>query len=123
MEGSDNTARMTAILIGYAIATLQILLIDWVRVRWKHQRQLRYLGAELRRAREFDRRYGLSKGKLPTSDQVPKPPALSSNYAAAVAATDFYLTDEHDDDNTQQGRVAGSFVVIPAQVDSAYDQN
>jgi len=39
----------------------------------------------------------------PGSSVIPKPPDLTATFLQAVAAADFHLTDEHEDDNTQQG--------------------
>jgi hypothetical protein len=95
-------AALTA-LLGYAIGTAQILFVDWWRRRRDNIRRLRLIRAELRQVHERSKgRYGWDPTTGPKSDETPFPPQVSTEYSAVVAATDFYLTDEHDDDNTQQ---------------------
>ena len=91
-----------SVLIGYALGTAQILVIDWLRSRWAHARQLRLLRADLRRVSEFQRRFGLLIDQPPDSDTLPRPATLSRSFLETVAALDFWITDEHRDDNSQE---------------------
>jgi len=95
------TAPFSA-LIGYAIGTAQILILDWFRSRLAHRRQLRLLRAELRRASEFREKFQLREDEPDEPDKVPRPASLSPRFIDTVAAVDFWLTDEHRDDNSQQ---------------------
>jgi hypothetical protein len=92
---------LTAV-IGYAIGTAQILVLDWLRARWAHARQLRLLRADLRRVADFQAKFNLSLHTPPTTEDLPRPAAVSSTFVSTVAAVDFWLTDEHRDDNTQE---------------------
>jgi hypothetical protein len=96
-------AVVISAVIGYAIGTVQVLALDWARRRTQHRTQLRLLKAELRRLAEFTVGYAWSKATGPPSDTLPKPPQPSPNFVALVGSLDFYLTDEHEDDNTQLG--------------------
>lgn len=98
-------SALTAIL-GYAIGTAQVLFVDWWRRRRKTVRQLRLIRAELRQLQERSQgRFNRDSDRGPDSDSTPNPPRLSSQYSEVIAATDFYLTDEHDDDNTLQALI------------------
>ena len=88
-------------LIGYAIGTLQVLALDWFRSRSSHRRRLRVLRAELRRLSLLREKYGWDQVTGPPHDWVPRPPVPTDAFVSLVVDTDFYLTDEHDDDNTQ----------------------
>lgn len=90
-------------LIGYALGSAQILVIDWIRARTTHRRQLRLLRAELRRLSGFARKYNWEHGKVPADDTLPNPPTITAGYLRLVQEVDFWLTDVHNDDNTQQG--------------------
>ena len=92
-------------LAGYAIGTAQIVVLEWLRNRSTHRRQLRALRAEVRRALPSTRRYELGK-RLPETDHIPKPPKFSSRYVDTVTAIDFALTDEHLEDNTHESLLA-----------------
>lgn len=90
-------------VLGYAIGTAQILFVDWGRNRRAHERQLRLIRAQLRQTRHRSAsRFDWDPVSGPDSDSTPYPRRASSEYLAAVASADFYLTDEHDDDNMQQ---------------------
>jgi len=93
---------MVDLVIGYAVGTLQILLFEWARRRIAHQGHLRTLRADLRRAGGFQQRFDFTPSGEPSSDAIPRPPSPSPAFADLVVRTDFYLTDEHDDDNTQE---------------------
>jgi hypothetical protein len=95
-----------AALIGYALGTLQTLFVDFVRNRGTHARQLRLLRADLRNAATFSHKYELTPTQLPKHDLIPRPPSVSATFLSTLSATDFTLTDEHDDDNTQQSLLA-----------------
>ena len=88
-------------IAGYAIGTAQVLFVDWVQRRREHVRQLRLLRAEFRSVGELVAKFGWEKGVPPPSDQVPYPPRVSDQFLPTVAAMDYYLTDEHEDDNGQ----------------------
>jgi len=90
------------LVIGYAIGTAQILVIDWQRRLREHRRQLRVVRAELVRTRDLTARFGWKKGVMPSSDAVPKAPRVSDQFTPTVAAIDFFLTDQHEGDNTHQ---------------------
>jgi hypothetical protein len=92
---------MWRLLVGYAIGTLQVLTLDWVRRRTSHRRDVLSLRAELRRIAELKSRYGWDEHG-PKTDNIPNPPKPLPIYLETIGRTDFYLTDEHDDDNTQQ---------------------
>jgi hypothetical protein len=87
---------------GYALGTLQILVVDWAKKRTEHRSQLRLIRAELRRLQAINKKFGWQTDG-PGADTLPKPPDLTTTFLQTVASADFYLTDEHDDDNTQQG--------------------
>lgn len=92
-----------AALLGYALGSAQVLAIDWWRSRAQHRRQLRLLRAELRRLAGFTKKFGWLRGRLPPNDTLPNPPRVTPGYLRLVQEIDFWLTDEHSDDNTQQG--------------------
>lgn len=85
---------------GYALGTLQVLVIDWVRRRREHKKNLRTLRAELERALTLGERFRWEGGI--EEDVIPKPPEFSPAYVDVVTSTDFYLTDEFEGDNAQQ---------------------
>jgi hypothetical protein len=87
-------------LIGYAIGTAQVLLLDWVRERRGHRQSLRLLLAELLRLEKFDHQYNWKLREVPESDAIPKPPVISPTFVSAIAATDWSLTDEYSNDNS-----------------------
>ena len=92
------------LVLGYAIGTAQILLIDWWGRKREHDRQQRLLRAAVRQIHERSQNlFGWNQHSGPQMAKTPNPPRISTEYSVVVAATDFYLTDEHDDDNTQQG--------------------
>jgi hypothetical protein len=92
-------------LVGYALGSAQVLLIDWIRDRRQHRRHLRLLRSELRRLAGFTRKYGWTPGVPPADDTTPNPPRVTPSYLGLLQHTDFWLTDEHSDDNTQQGLI------------------
>ncbi len=92
-------------LVGYALGSAQVLFIDWLRDRTQHRRQLRLLRSELRRLAGFTRKYGWTPGHPPADDTTPNPPRVTPSYLGLLQHTDFWLTDEHSDDNTQQGLI------------------
>jgi hypothetical protein len=89
-------------LVGYALGSLQVLAIDWLRSRSQHRRQVRLLRAELSRLASFRSKFGWSAGKIPATDLVPNSPRITDGYITLVQDVDFWLTDEHKDDNTQE---------------------
>jgi len=92
-------------LIGFALGSSQVLLIDWIRSRAQHRRQLRLLRAELRRLSGFHQHWGLKHNTPPADDTTPNPPRITVSYQRLLQELDFWLTDEHSDDNTQQGLI------------------
>ena len=98
---------MLLALLGYAIGTLQILVLDWFRERSLHTRQLRAIRAELRRAASFKATFNwTAQGPAPGNDYLPRPPNVSPRFVDLVTQTHFYLTDEHHDDNSQEALLA-----------------
>jgi hypothetical protein len=51
------------------------------------------------------RKFQWQKGVPPASDDVPYPPRVSEQFIPTVAEIDYYLSDEHDDDNAQQAHL------------------
>lgn len=96
---------MILALLGYAIGTLQILLLDWIRERVSHGRQLRTLRAYLRQAVSLTKTFDWDENG-PTDDFIPRAPSVGPKFVELVSQTHFYLTDEHDDDNSQQALLA-----------------
>jgi len=92
-------------LIGFALGSSQVLLIDWIRARSQHRRQLRLLRAEVRRLSGFQRHWGLQQKTPPADDTTPNPPRITASYQRLLQDLDFWLTDEHSDDNTQEGLI------------------
>jgi len=92
-------------LVGYAIGTIQILLIDWIHSRVQHARDLRTLRAYLRQALVLSKTFDWDEAG-PKDDSIPRAPYLGPNFVDVVGKTHFYLTDEHDDDNSQQALLA-----------------
>ncbi len=99
----DPVGAAVGAVIGYAIGSVQILALEWWRKRSKHRTQLRLLRAELRRLAEFQIPFGWDKVTGPPNDQIPRPPEPTENFLTLIGEIDFYLTDEHHDDNTQFG--------------------
>ena len=89
-------------LVGYAIGTAQVLLIDWFRSRRLHSTQLRVIRAELQRALGLSKKFNWDE-RGPKDGYIPNPPTVSSKYADLVTSIDFLLTDKHEDDTTQVG--------------------
>lgn len=89
-------------VIGYAIGTLQILLIDWWRRVAAHRRHLCLLQAELRRLRTFEPKFEWVDGIPPEDEKVPRPPQETELFVRTVGETDWRLSDEIENDNTQQ---------------------
>ncbi len=92
-------------LIGYALGSAQVLFIDWLRDRAQHRRHLRLLRSELRHLSGFTRKYGWTPGVPPADDTIPNPPRITPSYLGLLQHTDFWLTDAHGDDNTQQALI------------------
>jgi hypothetical protein len=90
------------LLIGYVIGTLQILVLDWARTRAQHRRHLRALRAELRRLSEYATEFVISDDRRIDSDKIPHPPQLNPQFSDLVFQTEFFLTDEIRDDNSQE---------------------
>jgi hypothetical protein len=99
------TSSFWPALIGFALGSSQVLLIDWIRARSQHRRQLRLLRSEIRRLSGFQRHWGLRHNVVPPDDTTPNPPRITASYQRLLQDVDFWLTDEHSDDNTQQGLI------------------
>ena len=99
------TQTLWVAFAGFALGSMQSVLLDWLRERSRHRRQLRAWRAELRRLRGFDTRYGWSLSDGPQSDTLPNTPRVTESYQRLLEETDFWVTDEHDDDNTRQGLI------------------
>lgn len=96
---------LLAAFAGFALGSLQSLLLDWARARSQHRRQLRQWRSELRRLSEYRQLFGWNSDTGPSSDIVPNPPRITASYLRLLEATDFWLTDAHSDDNTQQALI------------------
>lgn len=95
---------MYAILFGYVLGTMQVVIIDWWNRRTEHRRQLRALRAELRRISTFDARFDISDDGLRIeSDYIPNVPVVNPRFLDLAMEMDFRLSDEHEDDNAQEG--------------------
>jgi|CXWL01.1.fsa_nt_gi hypothetical protein len=90
-------------LLGYAIGTVQVLLLDWKRSRLAHARSLRVLKADLERAKLCDYKFALRPDNPPASDHVPRPPFVGEHFVTTVVALEFSMTDEHPDDSSLAG--------------------
>lgn len=93
---------MTALLIGYAIGTAQILAIDWFRPRIRHRSHLRVLRAELRRAGSYRQKVDIEDQQALERQTILRPPTVGPRFADFLTQTEFHLTDEHDDVPTQE---------------------
>jgi hypothetical protein len=92
-------------IIGYALGSAQVLAIDWIRNRAQHRRQLRLLKADLHRLSGFTRHWGWKHGSLPPDDTTPNAPRITPSYQRLLQEIDFWLTDEHTQDNTQEALI------------------
>jgi len=99
------TSSFWAALVGFALGSSQVLLLDWIRGRSQHRRQLRLLRAEIRRLSGFRQHWGWQHGVVPPTDTTPNPPRVTPSYQRLLQEIDFWLTDEHSDDNTQQALI------------------
>jgi hypothetical protein len=90
---------------GFVLGSFQSLLLDWSRNRSLHRGQLRLWRNELRRLSEYRQKFGWIVAEGPSSDEIPNPPRITTSYQRLLQETDFWLTDEHSDDNTQQGLI------------------
>lgn len=86
---------------GYALGTLQTLLIHWWKGVLLHRRQLTLIRAELIRINHFDTRFGWSNGEIPQEIDWPVVPRATDLFAKTVGEVDWKLTDEYRDDNSQ----------------------
>jgi len=109
---------------GYALGTLQILIVDWARKRREHRSQLRLIRAELRRLKGINSKFGWQTNG-PGANTIPRHPDLTTTFLQTVATTDFYITDEHDDDNTQQGllELTGACTSLEYHWEKALEKN
>jgi hypothetical protein len=98
-------AAFWAALGGFALGSAQSLFLDWLRARSQHRRQLRLWRSEFRRLAAYRAKFGWSMTDGPPSDTIPNPPRITSSYQRLLQETDFWLTDEHRDDNTQQALI------------------
>jgi hypothetical protein len=86
---------------GFLLGSAQGLLLDWLRSRAQHRRQLRLLRSDLRRLVEFNRKWSWKHGLPAGDDSTPVPPRITATYQRLLQELDFWLTDEHSDDNSQ----------------------
>ncbi len=93
---------MLLALFGYALGTLQVLVVDWLRRRREHARQLRALRAEFRILRVHNRKYEYDTENWHKEDSVPRPPVASPQFVPTISSVDFELTDEYSNDNSQE---------------------
>lgn len=109
-------------LLGYALGSFQVIAIDWFRQRAAHRRQLRMLRAELRRLSEYRTAFNWTSDG-PANDSVPNPPTITPGYTRLLQEIDFWLTDEHHDDNTQQAliNVADGTAVLARYAQAVHD--
>lgn len=99
------TSSFWSALIGFALGSSQVLLIDWIRSRSQHRRQLRLLRADIRRLSGFRQHWGWQHGVVPPNDTTPNPPRVTPTYQRLLQEIDFWLTDEHSDDNSQEALI------------------
>jgi hypothetical protein len=93
---------VVALLVGYAIGTLQVLAVEWVRRVTRHRSDLRVLRAELRRAASYDSRFAIDDVRPADKTTAPRPPRASPRFADFVTQTAFHLTDKFRDGPTQE---------------------
>lgn len=98
----NNMNPILLAIFGYALGSAQLFIVDWLNRRRLHKTHIRVIRAEIGRALLN----GSQKFNWDTADelkdQVPRPPNVSSKYDDIITSTDFSLTDEHEDDNTQE---------------------
>lgn len=94
-----------AALAGFALGSLQSLFLDWARARSQHRKHLRLWRSELRRLSGYRQRFDWSTTDGPSTDVIPNAPRITPSYLRLLQETDFWITDEHEDDNTQQGLI------------------
>jgi hypothetical protein len=99
------SAAFWAALGGFALGSAQSLFLDWLRARSQHRRQLRLWRSEFRRLAGYRTKFRWSVADGPPNDSLPNPPRITSSYQRLLQETDFWLTDEHRDDNTQQALI------------------
>ena len=100
MALADLTPALAAV-VGYAVGTAQILALDWHRHRRLHLTQLRVIRADLRQVARARKKFDWDEDG-PQDDYLPNPPTVSSKYVDLVTGTDFAVTDEYLDDETQE---------------------
>lgn len=93
---------MLTLLIGYAIGTAQIVVIEWIRRRVRHRSDLRVLLAELRRTRAYDGTFQIDQPGSADKQTMPRPPTVSSRFADFVTQTELHLTDPSEEARTQE---------------------
>ena len=94
-----------AALAGFVLGSIQGLTLEWMKDRTRHRRQLLHWRAELRRLRGFNTEFKWTLEAGAPSDTLPNAPRMTQSYRRLLEETDFWLTDEHDDDNTRQGLI------------------
>lgn len=87
-------------LVGYALGTTQILVVEWIRERRAHERTLRVIRGELGRLATFREKFRWTRAGPPSDDRTPRPPRPIDGFIPLVASGDFRRTDEHLNDNT-----------------------
>lgn len=94
-------AALSAIL-GYALGTFQVLLLDWFQRRRRHRTDLRTLRSELRRTSTFARRFDWDQPGAAPEPIIPRAPNVSATFEQTVTSTEFVLTDPSSDSNLQE---------------------
>jgi hypothetical protein len=105
MASPSSVGAFWAAFGGFALGSMQSLLVDWIRGRSQHRRQLRFWRSELRRLSGHRQKFSWTMTQGPSSDTIPNPPRITASYQRLLQETDFWLTDEHQDDNTQQALI------------------
>ncbi len=98
-------ATFLAALGGFVLGSLQSLFLDWARHRSQHKRHLRALRAELLRLGAYTAKFDWTLERGVPNDTVPNPPRVTASYERLLQDVDFWLTDEHSEDNTLQGLI------------------
>ena len=91
---------MTLLLIGYAVGTIQILVVEWWRSVRHHRLHLRLLISDLRGVRRNNNRASIEAFCEGTT---PVPPSVSAIFKETIGVADFSLSDQfRDGDNIQE---------------------
>jgi len=91
-----------SVILGYALGTLQVLLLDWFQRRRRHRTDLRTIRSELRRASTFARRFDWNQSGAAPEPIIPRAPNVSATFEQTVTTAEFVLTDPSDDSSLQE---------------------